>query len=86
MNYDDHVTKGRPELPSYFVYYVEEGHDNKDYGPIIGVAYPAKDGGLSLQLNMRPFKGNIVLRSRESLERERSDQEQKLLQTMNHAS
>ncbi|GJL72003.1 MAG: hypothetical protein NMNS01_12020 [Nitrosomonas sp.] len=83
MNDDDNGTKKTMlELPSYFAYYVEESHDNKNRGQIIGVAYPTNDGGLSLQLTVRPFKGDIILRSRESLQRMRADQEKKLLQFM----
>jgi hypothetical protein len=85
MNDDDNFTENRYELPSYFAYYVEEGNDNEVRGQIIGTAYPTDDGGLSLQLNVRPFTGSIILRTRESLERKRLDQQKKLLQDMDHA-
>lgn len=78
----DFKEENKFELPSYFAYYVEEGHNNKNRGQIIGVAYPTNDGGLSVQLTVRPFKGDIILRSRESLQRMRADQEKKLLQFM----
>jgi ribosomal protein S1 len=86
MNDDNNFTENRYELPSYFAYYVEEGNDNNDHGQIIGTAYPTKDGELSLQLNVRPFTGNIILRTRASLERKRLDQQKKLLQDMNYTS
>lgn len=77
MSHDDNSTnENKSNLPSHVAYSVEKGNDDKDHWQKIGAAWPAKNGGLSLQLNAMPLNGKIALRSREALERMREDKEQ----------
>jgi len=76
MSHDDNFTEDTPKLPSHYAYNVEKGTDNKNHWQKIGAAWPAKNGGLSLQLNAMPLDGRVALRSREALERMREDREQ----------
>ncbi len=72
----DDFTENKPKLPSHIAYSVEEGTGDKNHWQKIGAAWPAKDGGLSLQLNALPIDGKIALRSREELERMRAERQQ----------
>ncbi|GJL72002.1 MAG: hypothetical protein NMNS01_12010 [Nitrosomonas sp.] len=77
MSHDDHLTdENKPNLPSHYAYNVEKGADDKNHWQKIGAAWPAKDGGLSLQLKTIPLDGKIALRSREALERMREERGQ----------
>ena len=75
MNEDD-FSKNKPKLPSHIAYSVEAGKDDKSHWHKVGAAWPAKDGGLSLKLNAMPIDGRVMLRSREELERMRSERKQ----------
>ncbi len=72
----DNFDENKPKLPSHIAYSVEEGQGDKNHWQKIGAAWPAKDGGLSLQLNAIPINGRIALRSREELERMRAERQQ----------
>lgn len=72
----DNFNENKPKLPSHIAYSVETGNDDKNHWQKIGAAWPAKDGGLSLQLNALPIDGKIALRSREELERMRAERQQ----------
>lgn len=72
----DNFTENKLKLPSHIAYSVTEGSDDKNHWQKIGAAWPAKDGGLSLQLNAFPIDGKIALRSREELERMRAERQQ----------
>lgn len=73
---DDFKEENKPNLPSHYAYNVEKGTDDKNHWQKIGAAWPAKDGGLSLQLKTIPLDGKIALRSREALERMREERGQ----------
>lgn len=77
----DNFNENKPKLPSHIAYSVETGNDDKNHWQKIGAAWPAKDGGLSLQLNALPIDGKIALRSREELERMRAERQQTQNQT-----
>ena len=59
--------------PSHIAYSVKNGKDDQSHWTKIGAAWPAKDDGLTLQLDALPRDGTVQLRSRESLERLRAE-------------
>lgn len=59
--------------PSYIAYAVKDGKDDQRHWTKIGAAWPAKGDGLSLQLDAFPRDGTVQLRSREQLERMRTE-------------
>lgn len=63
--------------PSHIAYSVVEGKKDQSHWSKIGAAWPAKDDGLSLQLDSIPLNGKIVLRSREELEKLREQRKAK---------
>ncbi len=71
----DNFSENKPKLPSHIAYSVEDGKGDKNHWQKIGAAWPAKDGGLSLKLNAIPINGRVALRSREELERMRSERQ-----------
>ena len=75
-----------PQKPSYIAYNVENsGNDSaKSHWQKIGAAWPTKGGGLSLKLNSIPLDGNVVLRSREELEKMRAQRGQAQAQQPRH--
>lgn len=77
----DNFTENKPKLPSHIAYSIEEGQGDKNHWQKIGAAWPAKNGGLSLQLSAIPIDGKIALRSREELERMRAERQQTQQQT-----
>ncbi len=80
----DNFSENKPKLPSHIAYSVEEGNGDKSHWQKVGAAWPAKDGGLSLQLKAFPLDGKIALRSREELERMRAERQQEPKQTETH--
>jgi hypothetical protein len=71
----DDFSENKPNLPSHIAYSVEAGKDDKSHWHKIGAAWPTKGDGLNLQLTAIPLDGNIVLRSRDELEKMRSERE-----------
>ena len=70
---NDQSPDNQPNLPSHIAYSVEEGRGDKSHWNKIGAAWPTKGDGLSLKLNALPVDGNVVLRSREELDRLRAE-------------
>ena len=70
---DEQQSDNQTNLPSHIAYAVEDGRDDKSHWHKIGAAWPAKGDGLSLRLSAVPIDGHVVLRSREELERLRSE-------------
>lgn len=62
--------------PSHIAYTVSEGKGDQRHWTKIGAAWPAKDEGLTLQLDAIPRDGRVALRSLEALERMRADRAQ----------
>ena len=54
----------QPKMPSFDVFSVTEGKDDKSYFTKIGAAFEHKDGqGHSADLNALPTNGRVVLRT-----------------------
>lgn len=62
--------------PSHIAYTVNDGKGDQSHWTKIGAAWPAKDDGLTLQLDAIPRDGRVTLRSLEALERMRAEREQ----------
>lgn len=62
----------KPKLPSHIAYTVEGSKGSEGHWQKIGAAWPAKNDGLTLQLNSIPLGGKIVLQNREALEKMRT--------------
>lgn len=63
--------------PSHIAYSVKDGKGDQSHWTKIGAAWPAKEDGLTLQLDALPRDGLVQLRSREQLERMRSQRAEK---------
>lgn len=68
-------SENKSNRPSHIAYSVEPGKDEKSHWHKIGAAWPTKGDGLNIQLTAIPLDGNIVLRSREELEKMRAERE-----------
>lgn len=71
----DNFSENKPKKPSHIVYTVDENNDTQHWQKI-GAAWPTKGDGFSLKLSSVPLNGNVVLRSREELERMRAERQQ----------
>lgn len=69
----------QPKMPSFDVFSVTDGKDDKSYFTKIGAAFEHKDGqGHSADLNALPTNGRIVLRTPlERVDEMRSDEKSK---------
>lgn len=72
---DDNFTE-HSKKPSHLAYTVAEGKNDQRHWTKIGAAWPAKDDGLTLQLDAIPRDGRVTLRSVEALERLRAERAQ----------
>lgn len=72
---DENFTENSKK-PSHLAYTVSEGKNDQRYWTKIGAAWPAKDDGLTLQLDAIPRDGRVNLRSVEALERLRAERAQ----------
>ena len=77
--------QGHNNHPSFIAYSVSEQGKDQSHWQKIGAAWPTKGGGLSLKLNALPLDGKVALRSREELERMRSEKAQSSSQHQDHA-
>lgn len=69
----NNFSQSKNKLPSHYAYTVNEGRDHKSHWQKIGAAWPAKDDGMTLKIDSVPLNGEIILRSREALERMRAE-------------
>lgn len=74
----------RANKPSHIAYTVKDGKGDQSHWTKIGAAWPAKDDGLTLQLDAIPRDGVVQLRSREALERLRAERAQSPRQQQKH--
>jgi hypothetical protein len=54
-------TNGTKKKPSHIAYQVRDGGNDESYWDRVGVAWPNKNGSITVQLHAVPLSGKIVL-------------------------